>query len=1080
MNFKSFLALGAALAIPAASMALTPLWLRDVQISPDGKNIAFCYRGDIWTVPTAGGSAVRLTSATDYEANPVWSPDSKLIAYASDQNGNFDIYVIPADGGRSTRLTFDSSAEIPEAFGPDGKDVYFSAAIQDPAKSALFPSGRMTELYAVPVAGGASRQILGTAAQRINWGSSKADKGWFLYQDLKGFENEWRKHHTSSVTRDIWRYDAATGKHTNLTSRPGEDRDPVIAGDNVYFLSERDGGSMNVYEAPLSNMADAKAVTTFKGHPVRFLSRASDGVLCYAYDGEIYTQRPGGKPAKVNITVPEFDPQSTDKLTLRSGARGVAPSPDGKFVAFTDRGDVYVTSVEYGTTKQITQTTAAESGVEWAPDGKALYYVSERDGLPNIYKAELGYSEDPDFANATVIKETRMFDTDKLDRRAPDISPDGKQMAFIADRNKLMVMDLKTKKVRQLTDGSKYPSRSGGFSYQWSPDSKWISLEINDRKHDPYTDVALLNVADGTMTNLTNTGYFAEGGRFVLDGNAILYLTDRYGMRAHASWGSQMDAMLVFLNQDAYDRFMLSEEDYALRKEIDKKKKKAEGESDKDKKDKDSTDKKAKDIEVELDGIELRTVRLTPMSANISDAFITADGDNLYYIMRNVDGTELWKKGLRKDSHKLVAKVAGSNSISSDKDGKTLFLTGANIKKLDPKSDKITPVSYTAKMNLDRAAERDYMFDYVAREEGERFYNKGMHGVNWPELTKHYRKFMPHIANNYDFAELLSEMLGELNVSHTGGRYSHSDPQGDRTAVLGLLYDMTWTGDGFKVDEVLAGGPFDRADLRLKPGMIVKAINGNAIKAGSETASLFSDIQGRKTLVEIYDPATKETFSEVVIPVSKGVQNDLLYDRWVRQRAADVDRWSNGRLGYVHITSMNDGSFRKVYSDVLGKYNDRDGIVIDVRWNGGGRLHEDVEVFFTGQKYLTQEIRGVDACDMPSRRWNKPSIMVMSEACYSNAHGTPWVYKHQGIGKLVGAPVPGTMTSVNWVTMQDPSMVFGIPVIGYRTAEGTYLENSQLEPDIEVYNDPAVIVTGEDTQLRTAVQELLKDIDAKK
>ena len=164
----------------------------------------------------------------------------------------------------------------------------------------------------------------------------------------------------------------------------------------------------------------------------------------------------------------------------------------------------------------------------------------------------------------------------------------------------------------------------------------------------------------------------------------------------------------------------------------------------------------------------------------------------------------------------------------------------------------------------------------------------------------------------------------------------------------------------------------------------------------------------------------------------------------------------------------------------LGKYNDRDGIVIDIRWNGGGRLHEDLEVFFTGQKYLTQVIRGVEACDMPSRRWNKPSIMVMSEACYSNAHGSPWVYKHQGIGKLVGAPVPGTMTSVNWVTMQDPTLIFGIPVIGYRTAEGTYLENSQLEPDIKVLNTPETIVKGEDTQLRTAVETLLRDLPAKK
>jgi C-terminal processing protease CtpA/Prc len=262
--------------------------------------------------------------------------------------------------------------------------------------------------------------------------------------------------------------------------------------------------------------------------------------------------------------------------------------------------------------------------------------------------------------------------------------------------------------------------------------------------------------------------------------------------------------------------------------------------------------------------------------------------------------------------------------------------------------------------------------------------------------------------------------------------------------------------------------------------MIIEKINGEQIKAGEDYNALLCDIIGTKTLIGIYDPSTNKHWDEVVLPISASAQQTLLYKRWVRQRQANVEKWSNGRLGYVHIASMADDSFRTLYSDVLGKYNDCEGIVIDIRWNGGGRMHEDIEVMFSGQKYLTQEVRGVDICDMPSRRWNKSSIMLMSEACYSNAHGTPWVYKHQGIGKLVGAPVPGTMTSVNWVTMQDPTMVFGIPVVGYRTAEGTYLENAQLEPDVYVLNSPETVVKGEDTQLRTAVETLLKDLDANK
>ena len=174
---------------------------------------------------------------------------------------------------------------------------------------------------------------------------------------------------------------------------------------------------------------------------------------------------------------------------------------------------------------------------------------------------------------------------------------------------------------------------------------------------------------------------------------------------------------------------------------------------------------------------------------------------------------------------------------------------------------------------------------------------------------------------------------------------------------------------------------------------------------------------------------------------------------------------------------MGDASYRDVYADILGKYNLREGIVIDTRFNGGGRLHEDIEILFSGEKYLEQVVRDSVSCIMPSRRYVKPSIMIIGEANYSNAHGTPWVYKYKNIGKLVGMPVPGTMSSVTWETLQDNTLYFGLPVVGYRTEEGNYLENSQLEPDIKVKNTPEKLAQGVDEQLEAAVQELLRELD---
>lgn len=1072
--------------VAASSYAATPLWLRDVQISPDGTEIAFCYKGDIYKVPANGGTATQLTTQASYECSPIWSPDSKQIAFASDRNGNFDLFVMSADGGAARRLTTHSASEIPSTFTTDGNYILFSASIQDPTNSALFPTSAMTELYKVPVTGGRTEQVLGTPAEMVCFDKSGKT---FLYQDRKGFEDEWRKHHTSSITRDLWLYDSENGKHTNLTAHAGEDRNPVFApdGQTVYFLSERDGSTFNVYSFPISSPQSLKTVTHFKTHPVRFLSMGSNGTLCYTYDGEIYTQKQGDKPQKVKIDIIRDDQNTIADLNFSNGATSATVSPDGKQVAFIVRGEVFVTSADYNTTKQITHTPAREAGLTFSPDNRTLAYASERNGNWELYMAKIARKEEANFPNATAIEEEVLLPSDKTERTYPQFSPDGKELAFIEDRNRLMVINLETKKVRQVTDGSTWFSTGGGFDYSWSPDGKWFTLEFIGNRHDPYSDIGMVSAQGGKIINLTNSGYTSGSPRWVLDGNAILFITERYGMRAHASWGSLNDVMLVFMNQDAYDKFRLSKEDYELQKELEKEQKNTTETKKNDKKKGDNKEKseekkeeKVKDIVVELNNIEDRIVRLTPNSSDLGSAIITKDGETLYYLSAFEGGYDLWKMNLRKKDTKLLHKMdAGWANMEMDKDGKNLFLLGSNtMQKMGTDSESLKPISYQAHVKMDLAAERDYMFNHVYKQEQKRFYNLNMHGIDWDAMTKAYRKFLPHIDNNYDFAELLSEYLGELNVSHTGGRF-RPQLKGDATATLGLLYDWNHNGKGLLISEVVEKGPFDHARSKVKAGNIIEKIDGQEITPESDYSVLLNGKARKKTLVTLYNPQTKERWEEVVVPVSNGVMSDLLYARWVKQRAADVDKWSNGRLGYVHIESMGDDSFRSVYSDILGKYNNREGIVIDTRFNGGGRLHEDIEILFSGKKYFTQVVRGREACDMPSRRWNKPSIMVQCEANYSNAHGTPWVYSHQKIGKLVGMPVPGTMTSVSWETLQDPTLVFGIPVIGYRLPDGSYLENSQLEPDIKVANSPETVVKGEDTQLKAAVDELLKEIDGK-
>ena len=1056
--FLLFLALSA-----LTASADNASWLRYPSISPDGNTVAFSYKGDIYIVNSEGGEARQLTSNPAYDYSPIWSPDGNTLAFASDRYGNFDIFTIPVTGGVPFRVTTHSAKETPWTFTPDGKRLLFTARIQDPAESALFPKGTMTELYSVSINGGRYEQVLATPAEEVSF---IGENGSFVYQDCKGGENIWRKHHTSSITRDIWLYDGT--RHIKLTSFEGEDRSPRVSSDGstVYFMSERDG-SFNIYSFALNNPADVSRVTSHKTHPVRFLTVSDNDILCYGYDGDIYIKRGKSASKKLNITVrSDKNDDNLAELSVSGGGDNDL-SADGNQIAFISRGEVFVASTEYNTVKKITDTPEAEADVVFSPDGKTLAYASEREGIWNIYTAELVRKEDISFPYATLIEEKPLFKNNKVDRRAPVYSPDGKEIAYVEDRDRLMIMNIETGKTRQITDGSQCYSTTGSFNYSWSPDGKWILMSYCARGHYPYDDIGIVSTKGGEpVINLTESGYTDSAPQWVLGGNAILFVSERYGMRNHASWGTLEDVMIIFLNRKAYDEFRMTKEEMELEKQIA-------GLSE----NKDEKEDNPEDIAVEFDGIDERIIRLTPASSNLGSAALSKDGKTLYYQASYESGMNLWKYDIEKGTPTKIGSARGR--MKWDEKQGTLYVLGSRFSKMKEGGKSLESISVSSDMVMDLAAEREYMFNHVYRQEKERFYNEKMHGVDWEMLTASYRKFLPHINNNYDFSELLSEYLGELNVSHTGSGYRvPATRESASTANLGLLYDWNWDGDGLKVAEIVKGGPFDKASSNLETGDIITSINGVEIKKGMDFYPLLDRKAGERTLVGILKSSGEKT-DMVVIPVSDGAFTALLYKRWVRQNAEKVRELSGGRLGYVHIEGMNDASFRTVYSDILGRYNNCDGIVIDTRFNGGGRLHEDIEVLFSGEKYLTQEIRGKDACDMPSRRYNKASIMIIGEANYSNAHGTPWVYKYKNMGLLVGKPVPGTMTSVTWETLQDPTLYFGIPVVGYRKADGTYLENDQLDPDIDVENTKELVVTGRDEQLEAAVKALLEQIDKK-
>ena len=1045
----------------AVSAQETPLWLRKSAISPDGKSVAFSYKGDLWVVGIDGGRALQITSNPAYDSDPVWTPDGRQIVFSSTREGSKDVWRTSAEGGKPVRLTNYPGNEVPKAVRADGS-VVFVANLQPDLLWGGFPGD--AQVYTVGPDGGRPQLLSSVTMSEL----SVRPDGAILYEDYKGYEDPFRKHHTSSVTRDVWLWQ--DGAFRQLSDYKGEDRQPVWAADGrtFYYLSERDGKTVNLYRSSVDRPSESVQLTFAEKDPVRYVSVSADGTLLYSQNGELYTLREGQQPRKLALTVAR-DENERDmvKSSYTGGATAMAVSPEGKEIAVVIRGDVFVTSTEYNTTRRITNTAEQERGVSFGDEGRALYYAAERDGHWGVWRTVLTDKKEKLFTYATKMKEELFSDPGETCFQ-PQVSPDGKWVAYLRDRTEIVIKPAAGGKVKSLLKGANYSYRDGDQEFVWSPDSEYILTGYQADGGWNNADIAMIEISTGKVTNLTRSGYSDGAFHWALGGKAMTWRSDKNGYRSHGSWGSQDDIFIMFFDGPAMTEFLQDKEDEEIGKLLSGK---TEKQLEKEEKKDSLAQEKPKKLDLLLDGRDDRIRRLTGTSGDYGDFYLAKDGRKLYFVGPTESGSALLVKDLREGSTKVLAREA-TGRITPSKDGSEIYVfSGRGIAKVNLANGQVKQIGFSGDFEFKPKAERTYMFEHVWKQVLEKFYDPQLHGTDWAYYHDNYARFLPYIENYYDFQEMLSEMLGELNGSHTGARYRPAG--GETLGRLGVLYDWHYMGEGLRIAEVLPGGVLNLADGKIAAGDIITAIDGHAIAAGENWIPLLAGKAGKKIAVTVKSGGKeKELF---VKPVSS--ESDLLYRRWVRQREEMVERLSGGRIGYVHVQDMDSPSFREVYSKALGKYRTCDALIVDTRHNGGGWLHDDLVTLLGGKAYVQWQPRGQYIGTEPYNKWTKPSCVLVCEDCYSDASGFPFAYRALGIGKLIGAPVPGTMTAVWWETMINSEMVFGIPEVGgWLPEEGHYLENYQIEPDILVYNDPASMLAGEDKQLEAAVAEMLKGL----
>jgi tricorn protease len=1051
-----------------------------------GDQVVFTYAGDLWLAPVDGGRAVRLTAHPGVELFAKFSPDGRWIAFTGQYDGDEQVYVVPATGGAPRQLTFyPAMGPLPHRWGYDNV-VY---GWTPDGSAVLFRSLRYAEgigegrLYTVDVDGGLPVPL---PMPYSGAGEFLPDGKTILYSPLMRDFRNWKRYE-GGWAQDLWTFDLETHEAKNFTNNVRTDRDPMWAGDKVYFVSDRTG-TLNIFSYDLRSEQIVQ-ITDSTTWDVRWPAADSENRIVYEFGGELMVLNTDtGRSQAISITVPD-DGLATrpSRIQVSNYIEDFELSPMGERALFVARGDVFSAPIEDGPTRNLTRSSNAhDKGARWSPDGSTIAFISDRDGEEEIYLIAQDGSGDPE--QLTDGNSTYLFGL--------EWSPDSEQIAYTNSEGKLLVVNVESKQVREIAD-ERYGLIGGGA---WSPNGGHIAFTLNEETG--FSSVHVWSAADGQVRRVTDALFNEFSPTWDPEGNYLYYLSDREFAPQLGSfdWNFVVDRetyiYALALRKDVPHPFPPKSDEVTVEKADEKGEgeeaageEAAEGEAEGEASEQAAGEAGSDYIEIDFDGLAQRVARI-PVEADNYGGLVANEGNLLYF----KGGPGYYGRGsdvrptlmiFNMDSREAGTLAEGVFGYAVSADGsKVLAARGGSFQLFNASPGASGKPVSTSGLYVDRIPKQEWyqIFDEVWRRFRDFFYVENMHGYDWVALRDQYRPLLQHVAHRSDLNYVIGEMISELSVSHTyiaGGDWEI--PDRPRVALPGAHFELDADAGRYRIAEILEGhneeskyrSPLTEIGVDISVGDYVLAINGDELRGSDNPYRLLRNQAGDPVTFTVNDQPSFEGAREVTInPLTS--ETNLNYFAWVAKNRERVERETDGRIGYMHIPDMGVSGIYEFIKWFYGQTR-KEGLIVDVRGNGGGNVSAMIierlrrELLATGFNRTSEA-----ASTYPQVMFNGHMVALLNETSASDGDIFPAMFKKAGLGKLIGKRSWGGVIGItSYGPLIDGGQV-NVPQFGFASPEGEWvIEGYGVEPDIEVDNDPQSVINGDDPQLERAIQEIL-------